>query len=138
MRKPVQKAGVVAYRKNSRGEIEVILVSSRKLNDSWVFPAGGVDYGETPAEAAERECLEESGYKVEIEQPLDIMVIEGGERHILYTFFRAKAIEDTGDYERDRKRKWCGIDDLSDTVAYMFREVAESFQKNILSPQSRG
>lgn len=138
MRKPVQKAGVVAYRENSPGEIEVILVSSRKLNDSWVFPAGGVDYGETPAEAAERECLEESGYKVEIEKPLDIMFIEGGKRHVLYTFFLARAIEDTGDYERDRKRKWCGIDDLPDTVAYLFREVAESFQKNILSSQPRG
>ena len=138
MRKPVQKAGVVAYRENNRGEIEVILVSSRKLQNSWVFPAGGVDYGETPAEAAERECLEESGYRVEIEQPLDIMVIEGEKRHVLYTFFRARAIEDTGDYERDRKRKWCGVDDLPDTVAYMFREVAESFLKNILSPQSLG
>ena len=138
MRKPVQKAGVVAYRKTSSGGIEVILVSSRKLGDSWVFPAGGVDYGETPAEAAERECLEESGYKVEIEQPLDIMIIEGGKRDVLYTFFRARAIEDTGDYERDRKRKWCGIDDLPDTVAYLFREVAESFQKNILGSQSRG
>ncbi len=113
-------------------------MSSRKLSDSWVFPAGGVDYGETPAEAAERECLEESGYRVEIEQPLDIMVIEGEKRHILYTFFRARAIEDTGDYERDRKRKWCGIDDLPDTVAHMFREVAQSFQKSIPEPQSRG
>lgn len=138
MRKSVQKAGVVAYRENSLGKIEVILVSSRKLNDSWVFPAGGVDYGETPAEAAERECLEESGYRVEIEQPLDTMVIEGEKRDVLYTFFRARAIEDTGDYERDRKRKWCGIDDLPDTIAYLFREVAESFQKNILSSQPRG
>lgn len=138
MRKPVQKAGVVAYRENSSGEIEVILVSSRKLDDSWVFPAGGVDYGETPAEAAERECLEESGYRVEIEQPLDIMVIGGGKRHVLYTFFRARALEDTGDYEKDRKRTWCGIHDLPDTVACMFREVAESFQKSILAPRSRG
>ena len=102
------------------------------------FPPEESITAKTPAEAAERECLEESGYRVEIEQPLDIMVIEGGKRHILYTFFRAKAVEDTGDYERDRKRKWCGINDLPDTVAYMFREVAEGFQKNILSPQSRG
>ena len=64
------------------------------------------------------------------------MVIEGEKRHVLYTFFRARAIEDTGDYERDRKRKWCGIDDLPDTVAYLFREVAESFQKNISASQS--
>jgi len=97
-----------------------------------------VDYGETPAKAAERECLEESGYRVHIEQPLDTMVIEGGKRQIIYTFFRAKAIEDTGDYEKDRKRKWCGINDLPDMVAYMFREIAESFQKDILNLRSHG
>ena len=66
------------------------------------------------------------------------MIIEGGKRHVLYTFFRAKAIEDTGDYERDRKRKWCRIDDLPDTVAHLFREIAESFQKNMLSPRPLG
>ena len=137
MRKPVQKAGVVAYRENSSGEIEVILISSRKLNDSWVFPAGGVDEGETPAEAAERECLEESGYRVKMEHPIDIMILEGDERRILYTFFRAQAVEDTGDYEKDRKRRWCGIDELADTVAYMFREVAENFRKDILNHRSR-
>jgi len=129
MRKPVQKAGVVAYRENNLGEIEVILVSSRKLNDSWVFPAGGVDYGETPAEAAERECLEESGYKVEIEHPLDIMIIEGGKRHVLYTFFRAKAIEDTGDYERTEKENGAGSTTFPIRLLTCFGKSQRVFRK---------
>ena len=129
MREPALKAGVVAHRKNGAGETEVLLVSSRKLGDSWVFPAGGVDEGETPAEAAERECLEESGYAVEIERPLEELRLGGGKRDVVYAFFAARALEDTGDYERDRKRKWCGLSDLPDTVAGMFREVAENFRK---------
>lgn len=129
MREPALKAGIVAHRKNEAGETEVLLVSSRKLGDSWVFPAGGVDEGETPAEAAARECLEESGYVVEIERPLEELRFEGGKRDVVYSFFAARALEDTGDYERDRTRKWCGLSDLPDTVAGMFREVAENFRK---------
>ena len=119
----------MAHRKNEAGETEVLLVSSRKLGNSWVFPAGGVDEGETPAEAAARECLEESGYVVEIERPLEELRFEGGKRDVVYSFFAARALEDTGDYERDRKRKWCGLSDLPDTVAGVFREVAENFRK---------
>lgn len=129
MREPVLKAGVVAHRKNGSGETEILLVSSRKLGDSWVFPAGGVDEGETPAEAAARECLEESGYVVQIERPLEELRFEGGKRDVVYEFFAAKALEDTGDYERDRKRKWCALSDLPDTVAGVFREVAENFRE---------
>ena len=137
MIKPVQKAGVVAYKTNEQGKTKVILVSSRKLNNSWVFPAGGVDEGETPAEAAQRECLEESGYRVAIEKPLDIMIINGERKTILYTFFIARVLEDTGDYEKDRKRTWCVIDDLPDKVAYMFREIAESFRNSFAGSNSR-
>lgn len=119
---------MVAYRRNGSGEIEVILVSSRKLRDSWVFPAGGVDEGETLEEAAARECLEESGFKVEIEKdPIHEISFEGSRRDVEYTFFAARALEDTGDYETDRERMWCSLPDLPDTVAGIFREVAESF-----------
>ncbi len=33
----------------------------------WEFPGGKVEYGETPAEAAQRECLEETGLAVQID-----------------------------------------------------------------------
>ena len=37
----------------------------------WEFPGGKIDPGETPAEAARRECLEETGLAVEIIGELD-------------------------------------------------------------------
>ena len=41
----------------------------------WTFPAGAMDPGERPAEAASRECLEEAGVVVE---PLRIAGVYGG------------------------------------------------------------
>ena len=29
----------------------------------WCFPAGGIEHGECPGDAAERECFEETGFK---------------------------------------------------------------------------
>jgi len=39
----------------------------------WTFPAGFVDFDEAPAEAAVRECYEETGLLVEITGLLDVI-----------------------------------------------------------------
>ena len=44
----------------------------------WTFPAGAVDPGETPADAARREAWEEAGIVV---QPLRIAGVFGGDPH---------------------------------------------------------
>ena len=46
---------------NSRCEV---LLIRRSDNGFWALPGGCQDLGETPRECAERECLEESGYRV--------------------------------------------------------------------------
>jgi ADP-ribose pyrophosphatase YjhB (NUDIX family) len=54
-----------------RGE-EVLLVRERR-NGRWTFPGGWADTGDTPALAAERETLEESGYRVRAEKLLALL-----------------------------------------------------------------
>ncbi|KAL1411255.1 hypothetical protein Q8F55_002206 [Vanrija albida] len=39
----------------------VLMVTSRKHADLWIFPKGGVEKGESSGEAAAREALEEAG-----------------------------------------------------------------------------
>ena len=40
-----------------------VLICKRKNSNQWQFPQGGIDKGESPIEAAEREIFEEVGIK---------------------------------------------------------------------------
>jgi ADP-ribose pyrophosphatase YjhB (NUDIX family) len=48
---------------------ELLLVRERR-SGRWTFPGGWADVGDTPSVAAERETLEESGYRVRAEKLL--------------------------------------------------------------------
>jgi len=54
-----------------RGE-ELLLVRERR-NGRWTFPGGWADAGDTPSLAAQRETLEESGYRVRAEKLLAVL-----------------------------------------------------------------
>ena len=61
-------AGGVVHRTEA-GRLEVALVR-RRQPPLWALPKGTPDSGETLAETAIRETCEETGLKVEIEQPI--------------------------------------------------------------------
>ena len=54
-----------------RGE-ELLLVRERR-SGRWTFPGGWADVGDTPSLAAERETLEESGYRVKAGKVLALL-----------------------------------------------------------------
>lgn len=74
---PKVAAAVLLEKENS-----VLLV--RRVNEPfrglWTLPAGFVNGGEDPAEAAARECLEETGLVVEIKKVLDVIAGREHER----------------------------------------------------------
>jgi 8-oxo-dGTP pyrophosphatase MutT (NUDIX family) len=65
---PILAAGGVVWRHGHAGcEIAVV---HRPRYDDWTLPKGKLDPGEEPLEAARREVLEETGYRVEVGRDL--------------------------------------------------------------------
>ncbi|MCP4425646.1 MAG: NUDIX domain-containing protein [Chloroflexi bacterium] len=58
---PISVADAAVIDENGR-----ILLIQRADNKLWAMPGGGLDVGETPAEGAAREALEETGIRCEI------------------------------------------------------------------------
>ena len=67
---------------------------------------GNVDQGETFQTAAARECMEESGYIVEVGPVLRAINVEQGDATNRFTFFVATMTDEVEEYETFRQRKW--------------------------------
>jgi 8-oxo-dGTP pyrophosphatase MutT (NUDIX family) len=65
--------------RDERGRILLV----RHVEGRWTLPAGAIDPGERPADAARRECWEEAGILVE---PLGIAGVFGGDPHFRGTY----------------------------------------------------
>ena len=69
----------------------LLLVAHRKNGEIyWLLPGGGVEFGESMAQALAREFREELGVEVEVDDPLFMCdsIDPRGRRHILNVSFR--------------------------------------------------
>ncbi|WP_440903751.1 NUDIX domain-containing protein [Catenovulum sp. SX2] len=68
-------------------ENEILLIKRRKDNRVyWVFPGGGVEDGESLADAAIRETLEETSHKLVNVLPLFCLLNHGRQEHFYLSF----------------------------------------------------
>ena len=123
-------AGGVVLREGPAGP-EVVL-AGRAGDDSWVFPKGTPDPGETIEETALREVREESGLEVRIVRPLGTMeywfVASGQRVHKIVHFFVMEATGgDTSrhDAEYDLVR-WVAVEDARRMLSFdSYRVILE-------------
>ena len=121
-----QKAGVVAYRQEPGGTYAILIITARRQRDTWIFPVGTVDPGETLEQAAARECMEESGYTVRtgpLLKAFDLAHKNGTRR---FSFFAAQVTGEVDEYETDRRRRWVPLAQLVETVSEAFAPVARA------------
>jgi 8-oxo-dGTP pyrophosphatase MutT (NUDIX family) len=77
-----------------------ILLTRRADNGQWCLPGGGMESGESAAEACEREVLEETGLSVRVTRlvgvyshPDQVVVYpDGNQAHIVALHFEAEAV----------------------------------------------
>ena len=70
------------------GKILLVRRANDPMRGLWTLPAGFIDAGENPADAVVRECLEETGYQVQITRLVDVLFGQEHPRgaHILIVY----------------------------------------------------
>jgi len=79
-------------------ENKILLVKEvlEDFNEHWIFPGGGVDFGETIFDAAKREVKEETGLDIEIKEFLGFKeaIFPKYDYHTVIFFFMAEPLND--------------------------------------------
>lgn len=104
------------------GEMQVLLVEH--MDNTWVFPKGHVEDGESPEDAAVREIKEESGYDSRVVQQLG-EVVRGSrqpdgsirdQRRI--TMFLAEADAEEPASQGEERTRWFSFEDAIRKLRY--------------------
>lgn len=146
-----KNAGIVVFNKDKK------VLSCRRAGEvdtPWQFPQGGIDEGETPADAAVRELREETGIKsakriLTLDYPLrydfieDINIYKGQEQYwSLFYFFgddseidlntHKEEIEFTGykwiDIEQAPRLVWKPKKEVYETVVEAFAPIINEYK----------
>lgn len=95
----------------------VLMITSR-THERWIFPKGGLEAGESPADAALREAFEEAGVKGKVLADFShdveaVKQLEEGAEDLLVTYFPLHFSEQFEDWpeKKRRVRHWATLED---------------------------
>jgi diphosphoinositol-polyphosphate diphosphatase len=93
----------VVQRRGSRAA-RVLMVTTRRRPDSWIFPKGDIEPGESAARAARREVIEEAGVVGKVVRSLGTIRYDDGFDVELELFLMDYVGESSLPHEKRRKR----------------------------------
>lgn len=94
----------------------------------WQFPAGQIEPGETPAEAAVREAKEETGLTVEPVRMLGERVHPNTGRHMSYVACRvAGGVAAVEDADELAEVEWVALADIPEKVPYGLYSAVQAY-----------
>ncbi|KJE90555.1 hypothetical protein CAOG_008552 [Capsaspora owczarzaki ATCC 30864] len=107
-----QVAGCVITRRDTGGQREILLVTSRAKQE-WILPKGGWESDESIEESARREAIEEAGIVGRITRSLGSVQVaskNGNSTSCIHWFELAvDQVLDQWPEQRERSRKWVGL-----------------------------
>lgn len=116
-------AGCVITRQGTTGQEVLLLYRHRFITDTWGWeiPAGGVDDGESPADAAVRESIEETGWRPRgTLEPVTVFHPSNGLSDQTFHIFHAAGAEKVGeptDPTEASSIEWRRTNDVRDLIA---------------------
>lgn len=112
----VLQAGAIVVR-GAADAAEVLIVRAKKNPTDWIFPKGHIESGETAAQAAVRELLEEGGVLGEAEELVGVSQLRSGARELEVSYFRVRYSGD-GVASEDRERRWVSFSVAKTLLTY--------------------
>jgi 8-oxo-dGTP pyrophosphatase MutT (NUDIX family) len=114
--KTIEQAGaiVVGMRK---GNPHVLLITSKRNPEYWLFPKGHVEDGETLEEAALREAEEEAGVRGTLVDRAGSLSFSFKSESILVHYFLVMT-DDPGRPEKGRQMAWCSYDEAIERLTF--------------------
>lgn len=101
--------------RNDEGKFLLVQEGQPKVRGLWNLPAGHVDAGETPQEAAIREALEETGYAISLKSTSALLdLYKPGDTHHIFIYsgtIRSGQLHVDGEEILDAQ--WYSTDEIS-------------------------
>jgi len=101
------------------GRVLMVKRAMSPARGSWCFPGGFIEIGETPEQAAIRECKEESGYEVEITGLVDVYYYEDYRGSGVLIMYKGEVVGGQAHAGDDAKEvRFFGRDDLPENIVF--------------------
>lgn len=115
----MEKEAVGVIVENEEGEV-LLVHAYRYTTDSmeWEIPAGGIDAGETPVQAAQREVLEETGYSATPPEYLFAFYPMNGNSNKVFHLARCRAGAKQGVFDENEVQsvRWVGRNEIRSMI----------------------
>jgi 8-oxo-dGTP diphosphatase len=129
-----EKPGISAAIITDNGRVLMVRRRVKEGELSWQFPAGGIESGESPEEAAVRETLEETGLKVEATSLIGQRVHPKTQREMSYTACRMVGGEaHVADADELDAVAWVGLGEIPQYVPYGLFGPVQEYLNDVLA-----
>ncbi|QND17664.1 NUDIX hydrolase (plasmid) [Rhizobium leguminosarum bv. trifolii] len=118
----MEQAGALCLRVSSNGELQVLLVGSRR-NGRWGLPKGHIDPGESSHEAAAREAFEEAGIRGEVSDAIVGSFVYSKDSspnryRVIVHRLAVSSIDETYPEQGVRARQWFMLSDAANVLSH--------------------